>query len=257
MSESSTPSVSSLGKTTIEFIFKDDTIDFQGCTLVSGFYGIGKCGFIAINHMVQRLEAKLIGHILSDFLPPFLSVKDERLVLPFEIYKYKDIIFITAFFEPYKYEHRSFARSIVDWSKKNGITRAILIGGLDSRLRTDEEVLAKAVYTSSYKAKFQEEPLPLMDEGLYITGPMALLLMYAEIGDLPAVGILPYAERSRPDPIGASIAVEIVNDLLGTDCGVEELVQEAESIENEIQSMEGIIREEKEEDESRDRGMFL
>ena len=245
-----------LGKSNIEFVIKK-SYDLSDYTLVSGFYGIGKCGFIAINHMVQRLNAELIGYIVSDFLPPFLSVKDERMVLPFEIYKYNNIIFLTAFFEPYKYEHRSFAKSVVNWVQKNNMKRIILIGGLDSRLRTDEEVLAKAVYSSTYKEMYPDGEIPIMDEGLYITGPMALVLMYAEINGFPAIGILPYAERSRPDPIGASIAVEIVNDLLGTNCGVDELVQEAESIETEIQSMEGMLQEEKDDDESRDRGMFL
>ena len=166
-------------------------------------------------------------------------------------------MFLSAYFEPYKLEHRVFAKAIVSWVKSQKMKSVVLIGGLDSRLRTNEEVLAKAVYTKSYKHSFPNSKLPLMDEGLYITGPMALLLMFAEIEDFPAVGIMPYAERSRPDPIGASHAVEIVNDLLGTESGIEELIAEAESIENEIQSMEGIINEEQIDEENRDRGMFL
>ena len=250
---------SAFGSSNVEFLVKDEYKDkLSGCTLVTGFYGIGKVGFISVNHMVERLKAVRIGAILTDFLPPFLSVKDERLVLPFELYKFEDIIFVSAFFEPYKYEHRSFAQALVRWAKANEMSHAVLIGGLDSRLKTDDDLLAKGVYSSVFKAKFNSTPVPIMDEGLFITGPMALVLMYAELEDFPAMGIMPYAERSRPDPIAASHAVEIVNDLLQTDCGVEELVQEAESIETELQTMEGMIKEEKEEEESsRDAGMFM
>ncbi|MHA2169823.1 MAG: proteasome assembly chaperone family protein [Candidatus Kariarchaeaceae archaeon] len=256
MSEISNPSGSLLGTSNIQFVLRDETEDFSGCTLVTGFYGIGKCGFIAINHMVQRLKARLIGHIVTDFLPPFLSVKEDRLVLPFELYRYEDIIFLTAYFEPYKYEHRSFARGVIRWVKQNQISRIVLVGGLDARLKTEDEILAKVVYSSAHKKLFGTQNLQVMDEGLYITGPMALVLMFAEIEDIPAIGVLPYAERSRPDPIGASVAVEIVNELIDIDCGIDELVQEAESIETEIQSMEGVLQEESEE-QNRDRGMFL
>ena len=252
---------SGFGSSQIEFRINEEFHNqLSGCTLVSGFYGIGKCGFISVNHMVEKLGATKIGAILTDFLPPFLSVRDERLVLPFEIYKHQDVVFITAYFEPYKYEHRSFAHAIVKWAKSNDMSHAILIGGLDSRLKTDDEVLAKGVYSSMFKKKFQDMPVPIMDEGLFITGPMALVLMYAELEDFPAMGIMPYAERSRPDPIAASHAVEIVNDLLQTDIGVEELVQEAESIETELQTMQGLIEEDnqgQEEEPRRDSGMFM
>jgi uncharacterized protein len=258
MSDSSARS--SFGSSKIEFLILDKYKGkLSGCTLVTGFYGIGKVGFISVNHMVEKLGAERIGAILSDFLPPFLSVKNDNLVLPFEIYKYQDIIFLSAFFEPYKYEHRSFARALVKWAKKNELSHSILIGGLDSRLKTEDELLAKGVYSSKFKEKFKSLPVPIMDEGLFITGPLALVLMYAELENFPAMGVMPYAERSRPDPIAASYAVEIMNDLLQTDCGVDELVQEAESIETELQTMEGLLEDEEElnKDKNRDGGLFL
>ena len=50
-----------------------------------------------------------------------------------------------------------------------------------------------------------------------------------------------------------------MNDLLQTDCGVDELVQEAESIETELQTMEGLLEDEEElnKDKNRDGGLFL
>ena len=86
---------------------------------------------------------------------------------------------------------------------------------------------------------------------------MALILMYAEIYNFPAIGILPYAERSRPDPIAASHGVEIVNDLLKLDCGVEELVREAETIETELQELEGLRKESEDLSRDPDRGLFM
>ncbi len=243
-------------KSKIEFILKNPDEDISGCTLVAGFYGLGRVGFISVNHIVQKLDAKLIGYLVSEFIPPFLSIKNNRIVLPFEIYRHEDVIFLTTYFEPYKYEHRSFAESIIHWAKDNNISQSILLGGLDSRLRTEEDIFAKAVCTTRYRNEFQEPTIPFVDDGLYISGPMALMLMYAEIYNFPAIGILPYAERSRPDPIAASHAVETVNDLLKIDCGVEELILEAETIETELQELEG-LRNEEDTERTPDRGMFM
>jgi uncharacterized protein len=245
----------------IEFVMSEheSATNLQGCTLLTGFYGIGKIGFIVVNHMVQKLGAKRIGCIVTEYMPPFISVKGDKLILPFEIYRAGDLVFLAAFFEPYKYEHRPFAKALVKWSKEQGIGSMVLVGGLDSRLRTEEEVLAKAVFTSSYKSMNIQVNIPILDEGLYVTGPLALLLLYCEVFEYPSIGILPYAERSRPDPIGAAHAVEIINDLLNLNCGVEELVQEAENIEKEISAMMDATENPSNEDSSvdGDRGLFL
>ncbi len=246
------------GGNPIEFLTNGE--DLSGCTLVTGFYGIGKIGFIAVNHMIQKLNAKRIGFVVTEYLPPFLSVRNQDLILPFELYKSDNIVFLAAFFEPQKYEHRAFAKAIIQWAKSKRMNNAILIGGLDSRLRTEEEVLAKAVYTTLYREMFPAANVPSLDEGLYVTGPLALLLMYCELYDFPGIAILPYAERSRPDPIGASHAVEIINDLLGTNCGVEELIKEAENIEREIQSMMDATESmgnDNGDNQGADKGMFL
>lgn len=250
------------GKSHIEFVMNESeqASNLQGCTLLTGFYGIGKIGFIVINHMVQKLGAERIGCVLTEYMPPFISVKEEKLVLPFEIYRSGNLIFLAAFFEPYKYEHRPFARAVVNWARESGMTNMLLVGGLDSRLRNDEEVLARAVYTTAYKTMKTDVKIPLLDEGLYVTGPLALLLLYCEVFEFPAIGVLPYAERSRPDPIGASHAVEIINDLLNTNCGVEELIKEAENIEKEISAMMDATENPSNEDSDgpdSDRGLFM
>ena len=133
----------SRGKSKVEFVFNNPHEDLSSCTLVTGFYGLGKCGFISVNHMVDNLDAKLIGYVVSEFLPPFISIKNERIVLPFEIYRYDDVVFIATYFEPYKYEQRSFAESIIKTANDMNFDRIIIIGGLDSRLRVDNDVLAK------------------------------------------------------------------------------------------------------------------
>lgn len=71
MSDSSARSA--FGSSKIEFLILDKYKGkLSGCTLVTGFYGIGKVGFISVNHMVEKLGAERIGAILSIFYPHFL-----------------------------------------------------------------------------------------------------------------------------------------------------------------------------------------
>ncbi len=245
----------------IEFYLNPEdpyAMDLSGCTLITGFYGIGKIGFIVVNHMITKLGARRIGYIITELIPPFISVKNKSIILPFEIYRAGDIVFVAAFFEPYKNEHRSFARAVVRWAIQEKFSKMILVGGLDSRLRRDENVFAKAVFSQGYREAGYETNLAELDEGLYVTGPLALLLMFAEVYNFPAVAVLSYAERSRPDPIGASHSVDIINDLLKINCGVEELIKEAENIEKEIsEMMEATENPATEDPNQRDKGLFM
>ena len=53
MSDSSARSA--FGSSKIEFLILDKYKGkLSGCTLVTGFYGIGKVGFISVNHMVEK-----------------------------------------------------------------------------------------------------------------------------------------------------------------------------------------------------------
>ena len=254
---------SSIEISNIEFILKENdqyANDLNGCILITGFYGIGKIGFIAVNHMIEKLKAELIGTIITDYVPPFISVKNKSLISPFQIYRAGKLIFLIPYFEPYKYEQRAFTKAVTLWALQEGIKQMILIGGLDSRLRSDENILTKAVYTKEYKNSGETLDIPLLDDGIYVSGPLALLLLYCEVYNLPAIALLSYAERSRPDPVGASHAVAVVSDLVKTNCGVEELIKEAENIENEISAMMDASENPINEDFSNkdaDKGLFM
>ena len=154
---------------------------------------------------------------------------------PFEIYRKDNVVVILPIFEPIKSEHLNFTKTIVEWSIKEGFKQAILVGGLDKRLQDDHNM--KAIYTKKFKDTNPEVDIPILDEGLYVTGPLAYMLMFYELNNFPAVSLLPYAERSRPDPVSPSNAIEQINRILNIDVNIHELLEEAEKIEKEIESL--------------------
>jgi len=210
--------------------------NFKDNTFITGFHGIGTTGFIAVKYIVDELQANKIGTILSDFLPPFVTTKDGKLSLPFEFFQFEDNVMLVPQFQPYRHEHKEFAEKLVDWTIQSKFQQSILVGGLDSRLKKEEDEKIRVVATSAYLESNDLE-LPLLEEGLFVTGPIALMLAYYEVSNFPAIALLPYAESSRADPLAASIAVEFVNKVTKLKIDTNKLVQDAELIERNLQEV--------------------
>lgn len=219
----------------IKFIIPEKN-NFQNHTLITGFHGIGTTGFITIKYLVNQLSAHKIGTVLSESLPPFITTKEGKISLPFEFFQKEDNTILMPQFQPYRQEHRIFAEKLVNWTKKAKFQQAILVGGLDSRLRKEETDKVRVVATTKYLNDYEEE-LPILEEGLFVTGPLALMLTFYEINDFPAIALLPYAESSRPDPLAASIAVEMINSITNLDVDTTNLIKDAETIEQNLQEI--------------------
>lgn len=237
----------------VEFIFNGE-YNFKDCTLITGWHGLGECGFLSINHFVEKLDAKRIGLIMTKNIPQYITIKRSKVSFPLELYKYEDIVFLLPLFEPPKIDHISLAKAIVDWSIQEGFKQAILIGGLDKRLKQEEDL--KVVYTAAYKRLHEETEYSFLDDNLLVAGLLAYLIMFYELQDFPAFALLPYTERSRGDPIAASITIKHINKLLSLNVDIEDLLKQAEKIEKEIQSFLEATRKTYRENDT-DKSMFV
>ncbi|NHJ47699.1 MAG: proteasome assembly chaperone family protein [Asgard group archaeon] len=214
----------------------DGNQNFKDNILVTGFHGIGTTGFIATKFIVNELKAKRIGTILSDHQPPFITTKDGKISLPFELFQHNNTVMLVPQFQPYRLEHKAFAEKLVDWSIQSKFKKVILIGGLDSRLKKDESDVLRVIATSAYIKENQIDQT-ILEDGLFVTGPLALILTFFEVNNFPAIALLPYAESSRADPLAASKAVNIINKITNLEVDVERLIQDAELIEKNLQDI--------------------
>ena len=253
----SAPETNQQRRSNIEFILLEGEENVSECTLVGGYFGLGRVGYLSINHLIENLDVRLIGYINSDFIPPFVSMYSEKMRAPFELWRHKNLIILATHFEPYKYEQRSFAEALVKFAKSNNLSSIIQIGGLDKRYQPDPEFNATVVVSNSYDQENKGPKIPVMDEGLYVTGPAALVMLYSQYFSMASILLLPYAERSRPDPKAAAIAISTINDLIGIDCDVEALIDEGQSIEIEEQGAREIAEKESMLEGKSDSGMFV
>ncbi len=210
---------------------------------ISGFHGLGSVGFIAMKHLIDNLEINgkkvtRIGVIKSKAAPPFIYLENERIVVPFEIYALEEVLIFLPRLPPYRHYESDFAESIVSWiisSKQFELT--LLVGGVDKTLKTENESSVKFVPSQAFK-ELKNDWKDLKDNmlatGLMIQGPLAIMLGLLDLEKFPALGILSYAERERPDPIGAAEAIKIINQLVNINCSLDELVKGSDSFDEEI-----------------------
>ncbi len=213
---------------------------FHGADLyVTGFKGFGAVGYITTLHLVEKLGCKRIGFIVTKYLPEETTLDaGGGIAGPFTLYGCKtgaiSMIVQVNHDVPAAQERSRFAEGIVRFLKAIGVKEAVFFGGFDSRFRSGEEKL-RWVKTSTYPRSLEA---PLMDKGLYVIGPLALMLLFSEIHSFPAAALLPYAEASRPDPRAAAVAVETLATLYGFEVSVEDLLEEARKIEEMIMALE-------------------
>ena len=240
----------------IQIILKNPDEDLTGKTLITGFHSaLGETGYIVLRHLAKQAGTRSIGCIMSPLIPPHVFMGEQRLLLPIELYDFNDqFVLVFSRLQPHRAEWVPFTDVLANWSLEKGLKQAILLGGLDIQF-AESKARYRSAYTTAYQNTASEYDLPVLEEGRGIYGPLALLLANYEIRDFPAVAILPYAERGRPDPRAASVAIEVFNRLFDLDIKTDELMADAEVIEREIKQLRERQRERETDRDAH--GMFM
>ena len=218
----------------VKFHLKEPNL--KGSVLITGFHGLGATGYISVKHAVTSTGAKLIGYISTERIPPFVSMEENRLSLPFEIYKKDKYVFVITNVPPHPKERQEFSRELAEWAMSEGFTASYLIGGLDNRLKPSEGDRIRCTATRAFKGN-EDLGIPLLEKGLFVVGPLAIMLSCFEIKGFPAISLLPYANPTRPDPMAAAVAVQYLNKLTDMAIDVAPLETDAQRIESEIQEL--------------------
>ncbi|MEM2214533.1 MAG: PAC2 family protein [Candidatus Nezhaarchaeales archaeon] len=218
---------------TISIMLKDDIP--RDPVFVTGFQGMGMTGYIAVKYMISTLNAKPIGFVMLRRMPPYVWMEDNRLATPIQLFKHQNHVFMLVEFVPPIPDLYTFIDKICEWTAKTFV-EAFLIGGLDLRVkRESEEDKAKFAATTKAMDKVVGRRYKVLDKGLYITGPLALMLMKFEQLDFPALAVLAYANALRPDPMAAAIAIQYYSEIYGIKVNTEQLIEDAQKIEAEIE----------------------
>jgi uncharacterized protein len=207
--------------------------NFRGCSLITGFHGIGFTGYWSVKYLIQQLKAERVGFVESIFSPPICTVHGDRIVTPFELYRKENLVFFKAEVSPPREREYSFYVQLADWIASAKFKEAFLIGGLDSTLK-DDATAYRIVHTSKYTVpEVLKDSLVLEDDRL-IVGPIAILLNHFEAIGFPALSVLSFAAQNRLDPRACAEALSVLSKVYGVNVDVRPLIEGAEAIEQEL-----------------------
>jgi predicted ATP-grasp superfamily ATP-dependent carboligase len=207
---------------------------FRDCTLMTGFHGIGSTGYIAVSYLIHSLKAKRIGFVEVGHPPPFVSTSEDGLVTPFEVYRKGKLVFVKLEFSPHRAEEADFAKELARWAIKCKFRDAVLVGGLDSNLKSGGENV-RIVPTRAYLNRKNGFKYPTLEPGLFVYGQLAVMLSEFEMHNFPAIAILPYASAAAADPAAAAVAVRTVCKAYKVKVDVSDLEDGAKEIEEEFE----------------------
>ncbi|WP_405023585.1 proteasome assembly chaperone family protein [Metallosphaera sp.] len=209
---------------------------------ISGFRTLGEVGYLSIRHLVLMRKMRRIGFVLTKYLRDVTFLDDYGVATPFELFyddEYKVLAMLNHLL-PFQREWSDFTHGMVKWLKRVQIRDSILVGGLDKRYKDVNDPL-KWMRTSRSSIELE---YPTLNKQLIMVGPLALFTVYAEIEDLPATVLLPYADRERLDPGAAAVAVDVINKIIGFNIDTRELYEDAKKIEQELQRQLEMIQKE-------------
>ena len=208
-------------------------VRFEGCSLITGFHGIGATGYWTVKYLVQKLKMSRVAYVDSPYAAPVCGTSEGSLVTPYEFYKQGNLVLFKMEVPPYKGTELRFFRALCNWITKAGFKETALIGGLDSSLKTDESNF-RFVHTAAYKRKGEFKEASILEEGHAIVGPVATMLNSFEIRGFPAYAVLSYAATERVDPRAAAEAITILSKQYQFDVDTEPLIKGAEALESEV-----------------------
>lgn len=207
--------------------------NLRNCTLITGFHGVGETGYISVSYLVHAMKAKRIGFVDVAHPPPFIATSEDGLVTPFEVYRAGKVVMVKLEFSPHRTEESEFAKTLAQWVMSNKFKDAIMIGGLDASLQSGSDGI-RIVPTAGYPLKAKKMTHPTLEPGLFVYGPLAIMLGEFEKQNFPAVAILPYASADHADPKAAATAIKALSKAYGLKVDVKDLEYDAADIEEEI-----------------------
>lgn len=222
--------------------------ELEDAILIEGLPGIGNVAKIAVDFIIDRLDAEKYGTIYSDCFPKSVFIEDDSLVsLPkVEIYYKKrggarDLVFLIGDVQPQKTED-SYALifKILEIAKELGVKENITLGGIGKRKPTPNKVHG-AASSERMINKFKEHKI-LFDgnDGIInlIVGAAGLLIGLGKREGIDGISLLSETSaKPRHNGVESSRALlNVLKEYLDLEFSLDEL---EDQIDNKIEKKTG------------------
>lgn len=198
--------------------------------IIEGFPGFGLVATIATEFLVEHLNAKLIGRIELEEVPPVIAVHDNEVVEPLGIFydKKNNIIILHALTNLAGLEWK-ISDILVKLYKDLKAKELISIEGVGSPVETKD---SKVFYIGD-KKRFEKIGLKPLKEGIIMGVSGALLLRK----DVKISFMFAETHSALPDSRAAARIIETLDKYLGLKVDPKPLIEKAEKFESKLKGL--------------------
>jgi uncharacterized protein len=210
-----------------------DDVELDSPTFVEGLPGAGLVGKIAADHLVDTFEMTHFGDLHCDGLPRVAVYRPERtsVLAPVRLYadEEHDLVVLQSDVPVSPTSAGEFVTCLTSWIEEHGASPIFLSG-----LPVEEKEGVPELYgiaTGDAESRIEDAGIVPPREGGLVSGPTGALLAHANERALDAVGLVVETQAQFPDPEAARVILEGgIEPLTGIDVSTDELVDQAEEI---------------------------
>ncbi|MFC4544313.1 proteasome assembly chaperone family protein [Halosolutus amylolyticus] len=227
-------------------------VDLTDPVLVEGLPGVGHVGTLAVEHLLEELEAEstLVRRIYSREFPPKVSIEDGVSELTCaEIYAVtvpdgRDMLLLTGDHQAQTNEgHYVLTDAFLDVAAEFGASDVYALGGVPTGELIEEYAVVGAVSDESLCETHEDAGVEFREDEPAggIVGVSGLLLGLGERRGFDAVCLMGETSGYLVDPKSARAVLEVLETVLGFELDYETLDERADEMEEvvgKIQEME-------------------
>lgn len=218
-------------------IVETEKAELKEPLVVLGFAGPGLVGGIAVSHIIDQLKMKKIAHVRSRYMPPAVVFMDGQLRHPFRIYSDKEGKLCAIVCEiPLRSDGLyPIASTLLDWAEEKGVKEIVVLEGAPVRGIPKKRKSFCAAEPERRK-ECEEKGVKMVSAGI-ISGIAGSILSECLTRKITGVAFLTPAVVFMPDPEGAAILIDALNNVYGLEVDTKELLNKAEEIKQKLKEV--------------------
>ncbi len=209
-----------------------------GGTAICGFSSTGMVGVIAASHIIRALDLEQMGTVLDENFPAMALVQESIPKHPVRVYQGEDVgVFTSEIQFPAAYDVK-FAETVLKWFVEGGFDRLIIIDGLvpnEIGEKEEGDLWGVASHPLGRKA-LAAAGVSRMQQGI-VSGVAGYLLSEGDRRGLDITALLADCNPLYPDARAAAFATDAVSELLDREIPLDELLEDARKIEDNVRDM--------------------
>ena len=209
----------------------------RNVTIIEGFPGFGLVSTIATEYLITHLDARQIGKITLEEMPPVVAVHSGQIIEPIGVFYSKkyNLVILHALTSVTGFEWK-VADKVAELAKLLQAKEIVCIEGVGSNTQSTNAFYLSEKFATKVKksTKLQE-----LKEGI-IMGVSGALMLNKK---LPVTCIFAETHSQLPDSRAAAKIIESLDQYLGLKVDIKPLLKKAEEFEEKIK---GIMDQSKE-----------